>query len=98
MQQNGLNDLQKNESKIVKILFKVKLNKTFMRLFDFCLVKFFGIVYNMKRTVNILGFKKLMEKLNVWKPKYKKEWLYPQKTNKKQAIIRTLFFETKIAA
>ena len=55
-------------------------------------------VYNMKRTINILGFNELMQKLNAWKPEYKKEWLYSQKTNKKQALIRTLFFETKMAA
>jgi len=55
-------------------------------------------VYNMKRTINILGFDELMQKLNAWKPEYKKEWLYSQKTNKKQALIRTLFFEIKIAA
>jgi len=55
-------------------------------------------VYNMKRTINILGFEELMQKLNAWKPEYKKDWLYPQKTNKKEAVIRTLFFETKMAA
>ena len=56
------------------------------------------LVYNMKRTINILGFDELMQKLNAWKPQYKKEWLYSQKTNKKEALIRTLFFETKMAA
>jgi len=55
-------------------------------------------VYIMKRTINILGFDKLMEKLHVWKPEYKGDWLYPQKTNKTEAVIRTLFFETKMAA
>ncbi len=55
-------------------------------------------VYNIKRTVNILGFDTLMQKLNDWKPEYKKEWLYTQKTNKQEPVIRTLFFETKIAA
>ena len=56
------------------------------------------LVYNMKRTINILSFDELMQKLNAWKPQYKKEWLYSQKTNKKEALIRTLFFETKMAA
>ena len=56
------------------------------------------LVYNMKRTINILSFDELMQKLNAWKPQYKKEWLYSQKTNKKEALIRTLFFETKLAA
>ena len=55
-------------------------------------------VYNMKRTLNILGFDKLMEKLHAWKPKYKKNWLYQHSTNKKQALIRILFFETQMAA
>lgn len=55
-------------------------------------------VYNMKRTINILGFDKLMEKLQAWKPEYKREWLYPQKMNKTEAVIRTLFFEIKMAA
>jgi hypothetical protein len=52
----------------------------------------------MKRTINILGFDNLMEKLHAWKPEYKGDWLYPQKTNKTEAVIRTLFFETKMAA
>jgi hypothetical protein len=39
-----------------------------------------------------------MEKLYAWKPEYKREWLYPQKTNKTEAVIRTLFFEIKMAA
>jgi transposase len=55
-------------------------------------------VYNMKRTLNILGFDKLMERLHAWKPEYKKNWLYQHSTNKKQALIRILFFETQIAA
>jgi len=55
-------------------------------------------VYNIKRTVNILGFDELMKKLDAWKLEYKREWLYEQKNNRKQALIRTLFFEHKIAA
>lgn len=55
-------------------------------------------VYNMKRTINILGFDKLMQKLDAWKPEYKKVWLCQHLTNKKQALIRTLFFEIQIAA
>lgn len=55
-------------------------------------------VYNIKRSINILGFDELMKKLNAWKPECKKEWLYEQKTNKFEALIRTLFFEYKIAA
>jgi len=55
-------------------------------------------VYNIKRSVNILGFDELMKKLNAWKPKYKKEWLYSQKTNTHKCFIATLDFETKMAA
>ncbi|MEG3882291.1 IS1182 family transposase [Microcoleus sp. herbarium7] len=55
-------------------------------------------VYNMKRTVNILGFDTLMQKLNAWKPEYKKEWLALNKINVFNCHIRTLFFEYKIAA
>ena len=55
-------------------------------------------VYNIKRSLNILGFDGLMQKLNGWKPEYKKEWLYVQKNSNLQAVIRTLFFETQMAA
>jgi len=55
-------------------------------------------VYNMKRAMNILGFDKLMQKLDAWKPEYKKNWLCQHLTNKKQALIRTLFSEIQIAA
>jgi hypothetical protein len=55
-------------------------------------------VYNIKRTINILGFDKLMEKLNNWKPEYKKNWLYQHLNNKIRAVIRILFFEIKMAA
>mgnify|MGYP000863810996 CR=1 FL=1 len=55
-------------------------------------------VYNMKRTLNILGFDELMAKLKAWKPKYRKAWACSAKTGQNTAIIRTLFFETKIAA
>lgn len=44
-------------------------------------------VYNMKRTINILGFDKLMEKLRSWKPKYKKSWRYKQISNNLQAVM-----------
>lgn len=55
-------------------------------------------VYNMKRSLNILGFENLMQKLNAWKPNYKKEWLYSQKMNNHSCFIATLYFETKMAA
>jgi hypothetical protein len=55
-------------------------------------------VYNMKRTINILGYEQLMQKLSVWKPKYNKGWFYSQNINNKETVIATLFFETKMAA
>ena len=55
-------------------------------------------VYNIKRSLNILGFDGLMQKLKDWKPEYKKEWIYVQKNSNQQAVIRTLFFETQMAA
>jgi len=44
-------------------------------------------VYNMKRTINILGFDKLMEKLRSWKPQYKKSWGYKQLINTTRAVM-----------
>ena len=58
----------------------------------------FMTVYNMKRSLNILGFENLMQKLNAWKPEYQKEWLYPQKMNNHKCFIATLYFETKMSA
>jgi len=55
-------------------------------------------VYNVKRCMNILGFHELMKKLKTWKPKYKKEWLCQKKSKLFSCVIRTLHFETKIAA
>lgn len=55
-------------------------------------------VYNMKRSINILGFDDIMQKLNNWKPNYSGFTLGIQKSNQNKAIIRTLFFEIKMAA
>ena len=55
-------------------------------------------VYNIKRTHNILGFEELMRKLDFWNPEYKKDWLCVEKTSKKEAIIRTLYFDIEKAA
>lgn len=55
-------------------------------------------VYNIKRTINILGFETLMQKLTAWKPKYKKEWLFAQNSNSLLTVIRILNFEMRIAA
>jgi hypothetical protein len=50
-------------------------------------------VYNMKRTINILGFKNLMEKLRSWKPKYKKSWAYKQIVNNLETVRAILRLE-----
>jgi len=56
------------------------------------------MLYNIKRSKNILGFESLMQKLNAWTPNYKKEWQCSQKTNIHKCFIATLYFETKMAA
>lgn len=46
-------------------------------------------VYNMKRAINILGIEKLIEKLKIWKPDYKKAACL-LKTNQKRGQIRPI--------
>ena len=55
-------------------------------------------VYNMKRSMNILGMEDLLKKLNAWKPDYKKARLNSSEMNKKQVVIHALFFEQRFAA
>ena len=55
-------------------------------------------VYNMKRSMNILGVENLIEKLKKWKPNYKEITRLFTKTTSKEVIIRTLNFEMKLAA
>jgi hypothetical protein len=52
-------------------------------------------VYIMKRTINILGFDKLMEKLHAWKPEYKGDWLYPKKLTKQKLLYERCFLKRK---
>jgi len=54
--------------------------------------------YDIKRTINILGFEELMRKLDLWNPAYKKDWLFVEKTSKKEAITSTLYFDIEKAA
>jgi transposase len=49
-------------------------------------------VYNIKRTINILGFEELMHKLNAWKPEYKKQWLNQQKKQQKNSCYTNFIF------
>ena len=54
-------------------------------------------VYNMKRTINILGFDKLIEKLRAWKPKYKKSWVYKHLVNNLTTVISFLEHDLKFS-
>ena len=52
-----------------------------------------------KLELSKLGFTLNTLKNEGWpKFQYKKEWLYLQKTNKHKTVIKTIFFETKLAA
>jgi transposase len=55
-------------------------------------------VYNMKRSMNILGVENLIEKIKKWKPNYKSITRLFTKVTPKEAIIRTINFEIKLAA
>ena len=55
-------------------------------------------VYNIKRSINILGIDKLMQKLNDWMPIYREEWLCLQNSDRYKSFKATLFFEIKMAA
>ena len=51
----------------------------------------------MKRTINILGFDKLIEKLRAWKPKYKKSWVYKHLVNNLTTVISFLEHDLKFS-
>ena len=44
-------------------------------------------IYNMKRTLNILGFENLMEKLKNWQP------IYPNDQNKSKKEAKIVIFQ-----
>jgi len=56
------------------------------------------LVYNIKRTINILGFEKLMEKLKNWTPNYKGILLRIQKWASLEPFYAIEKYELKIAA
>ncbi len=56
------------------------------------------LVYNIKRSISILGFEKLMEKLNNWKPNYKGILWRIQKLLQLEAFYAFQNFEHGIAA
>lgn len=55
-------------------------------------------VYNLKRTINILGIGNLLEKLKTWKPDYKGFRLFVQKQVQKKQLYALQIFELKTAA
>lgn len=56
------------------------------------------LVYNIKRTINILGMPDLIAKLKDWKPIYKANVLIYIKTDYLTLKLDFVFFETKLAA
>jgi hypothetical protein len=58
-------------------------------------------VYNLKRSMNILGIENMIEKIKKWKPNYKSiVWLCIKWQNRRyfKAIQAPKIFEYKIAA
>ena len=55
------------------------------------------LVYNIKRTINILGFEKLMEKLRNWKPNYKGILWRIQKLLQLEPFYAFQIFQMKIS-
>jgi len=55
-------------------------------------------IYNMKRSMNILGVENLIEKIKNWNPDYKRIARLLLKTTSNVAILRTINFEIKLAA
>ena len=56
------------------------------------------LVYNIKRTINILGMPELLKKLNNWKPNYKGILLRLQKQLRLEPIYAHQNYQLKIAA
>jgi hypothetical protein len=56
------------------------------------------LVYNIKRSMNILGIPDLIEKIKKWNSPYKAKVLFLLKTDYLPLKLDFLFFETKLAA
>jgi hypothetical protein len=56
------------------------------------------LVYNIKRSINILGVPELIAKLKKWNSPYKAKVLLLLKTDYLKHKLDFLFFETKLAA
>lgn len=53
-------------------------------------------VYNMKRTMNILGFDKLMQKIHAWKPQYKKNGFVNTQLTKTEPLREACFLKCSL--
>jgi hypothetical protein len=56
------------------------------------------LVYNIKRSMNILGIPDLIEKIKKWNSAYKAKVLFLLKTDYFTIELDFIFFETKLAA
>jgi hypothetical protein len=56
------------------------------------------LVYNIKRSINILGVPELIEKIKKWNSPYKAKVLLVVKTDYIPLKLDFIFFETKLAA
>lgn len=54
------------------------------------------LVYNIKRTINILGVPDLIAKFKVWKSPYKRILLFLKKTTHTKLFLAHIIFETKL--
>jgi hypothetical protein len=56
------------------------------------------LVYNIKRTINILGVPNLIAKIQTWNSPYKAKGLFLLKTRYLKLELDFVIFETKLAA
>ena len=64
-------------------------------------INLIGLVYNIKRTLSILGFEKLMEALTKWKPDYARiifSFLQHQFNVIWRRMVKSFFFSKKTIA
>ncbi|MFN8278274.1 MAG: transposase [Chitinophagales bacterium] len=56
------------------------------------------LVYNIKRTINILGFDELMKKLKKWQPNYKRAAILSSKQGDFKPFTAQFIFALELAA
>jgi hypothetical protein len=81
------NNYAKNKSVYLKILEKVNGEHSLIML-----------VYNIKRSMNIVGIPDLIEKIKKWNSAYKAKVLFLLKTHYLKPKLDFFIFETRIAA